>query len=112
VAGGSAIYVGVLLIELSLPWAHSLKEKRSLVLPVTERLKARFPVSVARLAGLDAHNWELIGIAALSHDAVWLEGMLGKVLGFVEAREVTVARSQLDVEPWDFEPLNLGTGGG
>jgi uncharacterized protein YlxP (DUF503 family) len=100
---GVPVYVGVLLIELSLPWAHSLKEKRSLILPVTERLKSRFPVSVARLDGLDAHDWELIGITALSHDGVWLQGMLGKALAFVESRGVGVASSQLDVEAWDLE---------
>ena len=46
---------------LEMPWVASLKEKRSLIKPVTEKLKVRFPVSVARLAGLDAHEWELIG---------------------------------------------------
>lgn len=97
------VYVGVLLIEVSMPWAQSLKEKRSLMMPVTERLKARFPVSVARLQGLDSHDWELIGVTSLSHDPVWLEGMLRKVLDFVGAREVTVVRSQLDIEPWEFD---------
>jgi uncharacterized protein YlxP (DUF503 family) len=103
VARGGSVYVGVLLVELTLPWAHSLKEKRSLVLPVTERLKARFPVSVARLAGLDEHDWELIGVTALSHDPVWLRGMLSKVLAFVESRQVNVVSSQLDVEAWDLD---------
>lgn len=103
-SGRQGIYLGVLLIELSTPWARSLKQKRSLVLPVTEKLKSRFPVSVARLDGLDSHDWELIGVAALSHDPVWLEGMLIKVLAFVEAKDVRVTRSQLDLEPWDFGP--------
>lgn len=103
-AAGGPVYVGVLLVELSMPWAHSLKEKRALVLPVTERLKSRFPVSVARLAGLDTYDWELIGVSSLSHDRVWLQGMLEKALAFVEARGLGVTRSQLDVEPWDFEP--------
>ena len=99
---GGPIYVGVLLMELGTPWARSLKEKRSLVMPVTEKLKSRFPVSVARLDGLDAHDWELIGVTSLSNDPVWLEGMLRKVLDFVGSREVTVVRSQLDVEPWEL----------
>ena len=102
-AGKGSVYVGVLLVELGTPWAKSLKEKRSLVMPVTEKLKSRFPVSVARLDGLYAHDWELIGVTSLSHDPVWLEGMLWKVLDFVGAREVTVVRSQLDVEPWELE---------
>ncbi|HEX2865023.1 MAG TPA: DUF503 family protein, partial [Deinococcales bacterium] len=44
-------FVGVYQARLVMPWVRSLKEKRSLVKPVTERLKARFPVSVARLDG-------------------------------------------------------------
>lgn len=100
---GGPVYVGVLLVEIATPWAQSLKEKRALVMPVTERLKSRFPVSVARLAGLNEHHWELFGMTALSHDPVWLQGMLGKALAFVEASGVGVSRSQLDVEAWDLE---------
>lgn len=99
----STVYVGVLLVELSLPWAGSLKEKRSQILPVTEKLKSRFPVSVARLDGLNEHGWELVGVSALSNDRVWLEGMLSKALEFVAARDLQVSRSQLDIEVWDLD---------
>jgi uncharacterized protein len=100
VAGG-AVYVGVLLVTLELPGVRSLKEKRSLILPVTERLKARFPVSVARLDGLDAHAWERIGVSAISADRVWLERTLGSALAFVQGRGLGVRASSLDVEVWD-----------
>jgi uncharacterized protein YlxP (DUF503 family) len=63
------VYIGVYLVRLEMPWARSLKEKRSLVKPVSEKLKARFPVSVARLGGLDSHDWELLGVTAISSDA-------------------------------------------
>lgn len=79
----------------------SLKEKRSLIKPVTEKLKVRFPVSVARLGGLDAHDWELVGATAISSDPVWLEGMLGKVGDFVAAHGVyRVAQSSVELELW------------
>ena len=94
------IYIGVYLARLETPWASSLKEKRGLVLPVTEKLKARFPVSVARLDGLESHTWELIGVTALSSDAVWLEGMLNKVDDFVSSRVEVTARS-LELERWE-----------
>ncbi len=95
------VYVGVYLARLEMPWVSSLKEKRSLIKPVTEKLKVRFPVSVARLGGLDAHDWELIGATAISADPVWLEGMLGKVGDFVAAHGVyRVAESSVELELW------------
>jgi uncharacterized protein len=76
-------YIGIYTVRLEMPWVGNLKEKRALIRPVTERLKARFPVSVARLDGLDAHDWEVIGAVSISSDAQWLEGLLRNVAGFV-----------------------------
>ncbi len=96
-----AVYVGVLLMTVQTPGVHSLKEKRGLVMPVTERLKVRFPVSVARLDGLDAHDWERIGVSAISADRVWLERTLASVRAFVEGRGLSVREVALDIEVWD-----------
>lgn len=99
-ASGS-VFVGVVTVTLETPGVRSLKEKRSLILPVTERLKARFPVSVARLDGLEAHDWERIGVSAISSDRVWLERTLASVLAFVEGRGLGVRESTVDVEVWE-----------
>jgi len=66
-------YIGVLTLRLEMPWVSNLKEKRALVRPVVERLKVRFPVTVARLDGLDVHDWELIGVTTISNDHEWIE---------------------------------------
>ncbi len=96
------VYIGVYLARLEMPWAKSLKEKRSLVLPLTEKLKVRFPVSVARLAGLNRHDWELIGVSAISSDAVWLEGLLNRVGEFMASQGTfRVAENSLELELWD-----------
>lgn len=100
------IYIAVYIADLSMPWVTSLKEKRGLVTPVTERLKVRFPVSVARLDGLNAHDWERIGVTAISHDGVWLESLLERVDKFVRANgnfEVNVRESLVEI--WDL-PLD------
>jgi uncharacterized protein len=96
------IYIGVYVADLSMPWVTSLKEKRAMILPVTEKLKARFPVSVARLDGLNAHDWERVGVTVISHDAVWLEGVLNKTHDFIVSHgtyEVTVLEQAVEV--WD-----------
>lgn len=79
-------YVGVLTVRVEMPWVSNLKEKRALVRPVVERLKARYPLTVARLDGLDAHDWEVIGVATLSNDYGWVEETLRMAADFI-ARE-------------------------
>ena len=92
-------YIGIYTARLEMPWVDNLKEKRALVRPVTERLKARFPVSVARLDGLDAHDWEVIGAVTISSDAKWVEELLHSVSGFVAANgEYTVADETFEVQ--------------
>lgn len=95
-------YVGVYTARLEMPWVRNLKEKRALVRPVTERLKARFPVSVARLDGLDAHGWEVIGVVTISHDGAWVEETLSAVAAFVAANgEYGVLDETFDVQALD-----------
>ena len=79
-------YVGILTIRLEMPWVSNLKEKRALVRPVVERLKARYPLTVARLDGLDAHDWEIIGVATISNDYGWVEETLRMAADYI-ARE-------------------------
>lgn len=78
-------YVGVLTLRLEMPWVSNLKEKRALVRPVVERLKVRYPVTVARLDGLDAHDWELIGVTTISNDHEWIEQTLRMASDYVAA---------------------------
>lgn len=97
-------FVGVYRARLVMPWVKSLKEKRSIVKPVTERLKARFPVSVARLEGLDAHDWEVIGVVTIHADAIWVRDILDQVAAFVAAQgEYRVTDERLSVQAWDDE---------
>jgi uncharacterized protein len=79
-------YVGVLTVRVEMPWVASLKEKRALVRPVVERLKVRYPLTVARLDGLDAHDWEVIGVATISNDYAWVEETLRMAADYI-ARE-------------------------
>ncbi|MGI8747253.1 MAG: DUF503 domain-containing protein [Deinococcus sp.] len=93
-------YVGLLTLRLEMPWVSNLKEKRALVRPVVERLKARFPVTVARLDGLNAHDWEVIGVATISNDREWVEQTLQLASDFVASSgEYRVTREESAVTP-------------
>ncbi len=53
--------VGVLTLEIQLPYAHSLKEKRAVLRKMRDRLRSRFNVAVAELNHEDVGStprWE------------------------------------------------------
>ena len=98
------IYIAVYLVKLECPWVSSLKEKRSLIAPLVNKLKSRYSLSVARLDGLDAHGWEQIGVSVIGADRVELERLLHKIDDFVAAHSLcTVGENSIEVEVWSDE---------
>jgi uncharacterized protein YlxP (DUF503 family) len=90
------MFVGTCRVSLALGDNHSLKGKRSIVRPLITRLRREFNVSAAETGALDAWQSAEIGLAAVSSDRQYLDGLLQKVVAWIEA-------SWLDVEVLDFE---------
>ena len=72
--------VGVVRIELHLHGVTSLKQKRSLVSRLLSRLRGRFPVSLAEVGALDAHQRAIFGGAMVAAD----EALINKMFGAIE----------------------------
>jgi uncharacterized protein YlxP (DUF503 family) len=70
--------------ELSLPGCSSLKEKRSVVRSLRDRLRSRFNVSVAETALQDVHDRARVSIALVASDGRMAESALDKIDRFVE----------------------------
>ena len=60
--------VGVLTLELRLPDAHSLKDKRHTVKSLKDRLRSKFNVAVAEIAYQDLWQRSLISAVTVSGD--------------------------------------------
>lgn len=60
--------VGVLTLEISVPDAHSLKEKRHVVQGLKDRLRARHNVSVAEIDGQDTWQRSVVAAVTVSGD--------------------------------------------
>jgi uncharacterized protein YlxP (DUF503 family) len=71
--------IGVLNLELHLPHAHSLKEKRMVVRGLKDRLRARFNVAVAELDHQDLWQRSLLGVVSISGDQKALESLFEAV---------------------------------
>jgi uncharacterized protein YlxP (DUF503 family) len=76
--------VGTLRVELHIPASHSLKEKRSVVNHVKERLRSRFNASVAEIDHQDLWQRAALGVAVVSGEGQGLDRVLRDMLEVVE----------------------------
>jgi hypothetical protein len=72
--------VGLLTLELHLPEAHSLKDKRQVLRSLKDRLRGRFNVAVAELDFQDVWNSSVVGVVTLSNAEQHVEESLQLVL--------------------------------
>jgi len=92
------LFVGVLQVELSIPGAYSLKEKRHVLKGLLERLRRDFGVAAAEVDRQDVWNSAMIGVAFVSNDARHAESHLQHALNSLEkCRDAVVADSQIEV---------------
>ena len=71
--------VAVLTLEIHLPYAHSLKEKRVVVRKIKDRLRARFNVAVAELDHQELWQRAVVGVVSISGDQQNLAAVLEAV---------------------------------
>ncbi len=86
--------VGIAVLELHLPAARSLKEKRSVVKSLIERMHARYRVSVAETDFQDLHQRAEIGIAAVGRSEREVNEL------FADLRRLADAESAAVVVQW------------
>jgi uncharacterized protein YlxP (DUF503 family) len=76
--------VGVLTLEIQLPYAHSLKEKRAVLRKMRDRLRARFNVAVAELDHQDVWQRATLGVVSISDSQPLLDSVFRQVLAEAE----------------------------
>ncbi|NTU59717.1 MAG: DUF503 domain-containing protein [Deltaproteobacteria bacterium] len=76
--------VGFGTIELRLHGVYSLKEKRSVVRSVVQRVQNQFHISVAEVGALDEHERAVVGFAVVTNDGRLANSILDKVVDAVE----------------------------
>jgi uncharacterized protein YlxP (DUF503 family) len=72
--------VGVLILEIQLPYSHSLKDKRAVLLKMRDRIRSRFNVAVAELDHQDVWQHATLGVVSISNSQKLLESVLQQVL--------------------------------
>jgi len=71
--------IGVLQLEVHVPTAQSLKDKRSVIKSLKDQLRGRFNVAVAELDSNETWQRATIGVSALGEQRAYVEGLLAEV---------------------------------
>ena len=72
--------VGLLTLELHIPDAQSLKDKRQVLRSLKDRLRREFNVAVAELEHHETWQRSVVGIVTLSNEEKHVKEVLQKVL--------------------------------
>jgi hypothetical protein len=77
--------VGICQIKLIIHDAGSLKEKRRVLKSILERVRNKFPVSIAEVDDHDLWQSSLIGFCLVSNEQGFVNSLIDKVVNFIES---------------------------
>ena len=100
--------VGVARVEYRIPAGRSLKAKRQVIRKLTDRVRAKFKVSVAEVDFQDLWQRTAIGVAVVGGDGPHVERMLSTITKFMDeqhlaeplARHAEVFPFEVDEDAW------------
>jgi uncharacterized protein YlxP (DUF503 family) len=75
--------VGVLQMRLLLREAQSLKDKRSVVKSLRDRIRHEFNVSVSEVDALDLRQTAVLGVALITNEGAFADRVMAKVVDLV-----------------------------
>ena len=76
--------IGILELHLYFSGCSSLKEKRSHLKPLLERVHRQFNVSTAEIDFQDIHDDAKIAIGVVNNNQAWIQSYLSGVVDWIE----------------------------
>ena len=99
------MFIGVLRLVFQIPGSASLKDRRRVVKSFKDRVRARFPVSIAEVGDLSRHQVATLGVAVVSNDSSRCSEVLSAVSRAAQqANDAVLADVATEIVPF-------GTGG-
>jgi uncharacterized protein len=88
-----AVCVRLLTLELQIPEASSLKEKRHVLRSLLDGLHHRFNVSAAEIGGHDQWQRSSLAVAVVSNEGAHAEQVVQSALAFVDHEPRVIVHS-------------------
>jgi len=90
--------VGICQLNLSIPGAHSLKDKRQVLKSLMARVMGSFNASVAEVGQNDLWQSAAIGIAVVGNDRGFVNSTLDNIIDFIEEiRAVEIVSHEIEI---------------
>lgn len=90
--------VAIIRLELSIPHATNLKEKRRVLQSIMERVRARYGVAAAEVEGQNLWQRAVVGLALVSGEEAHAREMAARVVDYVQSHfEGDVCRADVDI---------------
>ena len=83
--------IALCTIDLHLPGANSLKDKRSVLKSVIHRVRREFNVSIAEVEEHDVWRSAVLAVVTVSNDRAYAHGLLTKVVQWIERARLDAA---------------------
>jgi uncharacterized protein YlxP (DUF503 family) len=92
------MFIGVLQFSIAVPHAESLKDKRSVIRSMKDRLRREFNIAIAEVDDHDQHNVATLGAVTVGTDVAYLNGLLDKIVDRLEDwRDAVLEDHQLEI---------------
>jgi hypothetical protein len=89
--------IGLLSLEIFLPFSHSLKEKRRVLNAFRDRFRKKYNIAIAELDFQDKWQRAKVGIITLNSQKGCVDQVLQKILAEVEqGLDGEILRSEID----------------
>ena len=76
---GADIHILLLIFELRISYAQSLKDKRRVIKGLKDHLSSRFNISIAELGELDNWKQSILGVTMIANDRKYLDGQASQI---------------------------------
>jgi len=92
------VVIGILKLEIRLPFANSLKDKRRLIKSLIAHLRNDFNVSVSEIGYQDYWRKSLIGIGIVTNETKFAHRILFKITEYIKNnKELSVIDSKMEI---------------
>lgn len=76
--------VGIITLELRIPMAQSLKDKRRVIKSLIDKSKNKFNIAVAEVGNKELWKDAELGLVTIAGDKRYLEKVINKIIKYIE----------------------------
>ena len=78
------MFIGSIIFSIYIPYSSSLKDKRTVVRSLKEKVRSKFNVSVSEVGDLDKWQRSQIAVVLVAPDKRQTEKIINNIINFVE----------------------------